>query len=1201
VGSGTLKGTITDNENGEPLPFVNIVIFLNGNQVTGGNTDFDGKYSVKPINPGTYDVLFSYVGYASKQVSGVKINSNKITFLDQKLESGIQLEEVEVVTYQVPLIDKDGGASGGTVTREDIDKMPGRSATALATTVAGASTAGTENGGVSIRGARTSSTWFYIDGIKVRGSSNLPKSAVEEISVMTGGIPANIGDATGGVINISLRSSSSSYSGGVELISSGFKSGTTARGLDRYGYNLVEGSLSGPLVFKKDADGNKERPLLGFFISGNYTNIVDPRPNYDGVWRVKEDTRQELFDNPLRQNVAADGSVNGALYNADFLTADDFERVPTRLNVGRQNANAVAKIDVNTTQTMSLTFGATGAYSKYHENTRVNQMMNWQNNVERIDFDWRVYGKFSQRFVDEEENASVLSNVFYSVMVDYTKTYLKQQDDTHKDDYFKYGHVGTFDVLQQNTYQYDFLTQAMNHVGFEDTLVVFTPSEFNPDLAAVNNQYFNLFDDEPYDSEDLGPYSTLLEVQNGNALLNGATPPQTYALWNYQGAQGNTYNIQDESQFRVSAIGSADIGDHALQVGFEYEQRKDSRFALSPRGLWTAARLYANSHIKELDANSFEITYPQGTLPYITYDRLIGNGQFEFDYRLREALGLDPNGNDFINTDALDPSLYTLDMFGADDLLNQGNNYVVYYGYDHTGKKVSGRPTLEDFFTETNDLGYRTRPRGAYEPIYMAGYLMDKFAFDDIIFNVGVRVDRFDANQKVLKDPYVVGEALTAGEVGDVGGNDALHPSNIGEDYVVYVDDGENPTGITGYRDGNTWYDATGAEIENPDLIASSNGFPVPLLIGGPSADLTSNAFQDYEPQVNVMPRINFSFPISDEALFFAHYDILTQRPTGRNIFNPVDYLFIESQNNLINNPNLKPEKTIDYELGFQQKLSKSSSLKVSAFYRELRDQVQVRNFTGAYPRPYRAYGNLDFGTVKGLTVSYDLRRTGNIWIKAAYTLQFADGTGSTDQTALALINSGLPNLRTVAPFNYDQRHRVNLTIDYRYGEGKDYNGPVWFGKQVFANTGVNFISILGSGTPYTASTIPYPTQITGGPGAATEGSINGSRLPWSFQLDLNLDRNFLLKFGEGETAKTTNLNVYLWVANLLNTKNIQSVYRYTGTHDDDGYLAAAQYQPTINSQNNPDSFRQYYDMKDDNPANLGRPRTIRLGIRLDF
>ncbi len=73
---------------------------------------------------------------------------------------------------------------------------------------------------------------------------------------------------------------------------------------------------------------------------------------------------------------------------------------------------------------------------------------------------------------------------------------------------------------------------------------------------------------------------------------------------------------------------------------------------------------------------------------------------------------------------------------------------------------------------------------------------------------------------------------------------------------------------------------------------------------------------------VNVMPRVAFSFPISDVANFFAHYDILTQRPAGfgNNLFLPLDYMFIQSRiGQVLNNPNLclRKKKTTDYELGF--------------------------------------------------------------------------------------------------------------------------------------------------------------------------------------------------------------------------------------------------------------------------------------------
>ncbi|MGB1364638.1 MAG: carboxypeptidase regulatory-like domain-containing protein [Flavobacteriales bacterium] len=1216
VGAGTLKGRITDFDTKESLPFASVILFLNGNQVAGTNTDFDGEYTIKPIQPGTYDVLFSFVGYQSKKVTGVKITANKIQFVNGELGAGVMMEEAEVVEYSVPLIDKDGGASGGTVSREDIDKLPGRSATSIASTVAGASTAGT-GGGVSIRGARTSSTWYYIDGIKVRGSSALPKSAIEEVQVVTGGIPANIGDATGGVINISLRNSSRTWFGGGELITSGLPTETSAIGLDKFGYNLAEGSVSGPIAWRKNEKGEKTDPLLGLFLSGNYTYQKDTRPTFGGVYRMTDSARAQILAEPLRQNVSSSGEINGALYNADFLTPDAFERTPTRLNNANQSANLVAKIDVNTNETTSLTFGATAALGRANEFDRGRSLMNWENNNQTTSLDWRGYVKFSQRFADEEgsESSGGLKNVFYSIMADYSQSYFKREDASHGDDFFKYGHVGTFDVYQQNSYEYNDLTGRFVHNGWEDTLVTYTASPYNPELAAINNQYFNLFESEPYNPFVDGPYESLLTVQNGNALLNGQSPNSTYGLWSYFGTQGNSYNISNNSQFRVSAAGSADIGDHALQMGFEYEQRRDAFFSLGPVGLWTLARLTTNSHIKEIDATDSLVTNV-GTDYYVTYGRLIGDNQFEFDANLRGALNAAED--ELINIDAIDPEFFTLDMFGADDLLNQGSNYVTYSGYDPYGNKVNDRPTIEEFFNKTNDAGYNTRPIGAYEPIYIAGYIMDKFTFDDIIFNVGLRVDRFDANQPVLKDPYVVGQSYTVGDIQGADGEgiistlsgNAFIPENIGDDFAVYVDALEGPGSIVGFRDGDTWYNSVGTEITDPDVLAVNTAYPAPWLkpndnaTGDDPFELTSEAFRDYDPAVNIMPRISFSFNISDEAVFFAHYDILTQRPTSSNRFSPIDYLFLESRNNLISNPDLRPEKTIDYELGFQQVLTKTSSLKISAYYKEMRDMIQVRNFTGAYPRPYKAFGNLDFGTVKGFTVGYDMRRTGNVRLNANYTLQFADGTGSTTQTALALINAGLPNLRSINPFNYDQRHRIVANVDYRYGAGEEYNGPVVkFGgkeRQLFANTGLNVIANLGSGTPYTASTIATP--ITGEISPSTEGSINGSRLPWQFSLDANLDRNFTLTYGgEGDAAKTTNLNLYLWIGNVLNTRNINSVYRFTGVADDDGYLAAAQYQPLINSQNDPNAFRNYYSMFVDNPFNLGLPRTVRLGLKFDF
>jgi hypothetical protein len=1232
VGAGSLKGTITDAKSGEPLPFVNVLIENKGTQVAGGATDFDGVYLIKPVEPGTYDVSFSYVGYQPVKQTGVVVNGNKITFLDIKMESGLELKEFKIVKYQVPLIEKDGGASGGTVTRDQISKMPGRTANSIASTVAGASTAGT-GGGISIRGARTENTYYYIDGVKVPAGAGtgLPKSAIEEVQVITGGVPANYGDVTGGVINITTRGPSRTYFGGLEYLTSGWKLGddiTDVVGLDAYAYNQVEASISGPLFFKKDSVGNKTRPLLGFFLSGQYTNAVDEDPQYVNDPRVKPEVRDRLIAEPLTVRDVAGQPT--AFYNTNYLTGEDLEELRTRQNAQRESYLASGKFDITTTPTVNLTLGGSFEYVKQQDYNRNNSLLNAANNNRSRDLTWRGFVRFTQRFNARQEDETgdagttkqSIKNAFYSVQFDYSRFDSRDEDPVHQDRLFDYGYLGKFETYRMNNYTFNPDLESFEQDGWRDTLVTFVPADLNPELAAITDQYFQLFEQEPFNifdpTADDGPYTNFNSIQAGQGLLNGQGPDNVYGLYNNVGSLANNYRRRQTDQMRISATGSADIGQHAVSVGIEYEQVTGRDYNLAPVGLWGTARLLTNNHIREIDGSQSTINYIFGQYPFIDHPRLNDQGgQAYFDEQLRLALGLDPNGDDFINLDAIDPSLLSIDMFSADELIRGGENVFTattglinsYYGYDHMGNKLTGRPSLDDFFNDVDANGNHTRLQAPFQPIYMAGYVMDKFAFDDIIFNVGVRVDRYDANQSVLKDPYLQQNAYTAGSAvrdGNIQDQLNVRPDNIGDDFVVYVDNFDQPLNVVGYRDGDDWYNAVGERINDPAILRSSSGIQ-PYLIGRgdegqlAGSKLNQNAFRDYEPVVNVMPRVAFSFPISDEAVFFAHYDVLTQRPTSASRLDLLNYAYIETTGNTVNNPDLKPTKTIDYELGFQQVLTKSSSLKISAFYRELRDMIQIRNMTEAWPRSYKTFDNIDFGTVKGFTVTYDLRRTGNVWMRAAYTLQFADGTGSDPNTSLALVNSGQPNLRTIAPLNFDQRHKFQLTTDFRYGRGKDYNGPMLFGKPILQSTGVNVVTLLGSGTPYSASS----RIINEGEGTGSHslnGQINGNRLPWQFTMDLQLDRDVPLSFGKGEDkAKSANLNIYLLVTNVLNTRNITGVWRGTGAPDDDGYLAAPEYQDAINGQVSSESYRDLYAVKVNTPANFGAPRTIRLGLRFDF
>ena len=174
-GPATLEGRVYDNATNEPLPFVNVVLMDGEKMVNGASTDFDGFYTIKPVPAGYYTLRCTYVGYNPINISGVRLQEGNITTQNLALVGGVDLEEV-VVQYQMPMVDADQTSSGGVI---EMNRMPSRSVNSIASTVAGVSSRGSD-GSVNIRGSRSGGEFVYIDGIKVRGSQNLPKSAIVE-------------------------------------------------------------------------------------------------------------------------------------------------------------------------------------------------------------------------------------------------------------------------------------------------------------------------------------------------------------------------------------------------------------------------------------------------------------------------------------------------------------------------------------------------------------------------------------------------------------------------------------------------------------------------------------------------------------------------------------------------------------------------------------------------------------------------------------------------------------------------------------------------------------------------------------------------------------------------------------------------------------------------------------------------------------
>ena len=550
-------------------------------------------------------------------------------------------------------------------------------------------------------------------------------------------------------------------------------------------------------------------------------------------------------------------------------------------------------------------------------------------------------------------------------------------------------------------------------------------------------------------------------------------------------------------------------------------------------------------------------------------------------------------------------------MFSAAELINRPG-LINYSGFDYLGNKLGTDVRFEDFFTSRDSEGKRSFVVAPQQPVYGAFFLQDKFSYKDIIFRLGLRVDYYDANTKVMRDPYALYEIEKAKDYYSRIGKD--QPTSVGDDYNVYVSSDESDA-LVAFRKGDQWFQPNGTAVSGGNIIyqgglvfpsyvgkiRNSNNARV-LKIQDPNFD-PGTSFVDYKPQINFMPRLAFSFPISDDAGFFAHYDVLYQRPPSNSFATGLDYYFFEDISRFggapFDNPNLRPVRTVDYEVGFQQKVSETMAVKFSAYYKELKDLIQQRVLANvASPvNTYRLYDNLDFGTVKGFSFSLDKRRTNNLEINATYTLQFADGSGSDANSSNGINNRG--PIRNLIPLSFDERHRITAVIDYRYGTGKAYNGPKIGKVNILEDFGVNLTAFLVSGQPYTRNTTP---QSLGGSGFA--GSINGARLPWNFTVDLNVQKRFPMTINKTSNKKLW-FNAYVRVQNVFDIRNVVNLYKYSNDPDNDGFLQSSfgqdRIKGVVDTGRNVDAFLDAYSWRLLAPGNYTLPRRLYVGVIMDF
>ncbi len=201
--TGKIAGFVTDSE-GEPLPGVTIII----QGTTKGNaSELDGYYQILNVEPGTYTIRASFVGFSTVVISNVEVNIDLTTNVDIVMnEEAIEGEEIVVVAEQ-PVVKKDVSSSQALISREDIDALPVASVTQVIGLQAGVE-------GLSIRGSGSDEVAFNLNGFTLRSGrdnsafTGISVTSIQSVQVQTGGFNAEYGNLRSGLINVSSKEGS---------------------------------------------------------------------------------------------------------------------------------------------------------------------------------------------------------------------------------------------------------------------------------------------------------------------------------------------------------------------------------------------------------------------------------------------------------------------------------------------------------------------------------------------------------------------------------------------------------------------------------------------------------------------------------------------------------------------------------------------------------------------------------------------------------------------------------------------------------------------------------------------------------------------------------------------------------------------------------------------------------------------------------
>jgi outer membrane receptor protein involved in Fe transport len=269
-------------------------------------------------------------------------------------------------------------------------------------------------------------------------------------------------------------------------------------------------------------------------------------------------------------------------------------------------------------------------------------------------------------------------------------------------------------------------------------------------------------------------------------------------------------------------------------------------------------------------------------------------------------------------------------------------------------------------------------------------------------------------------------------------------------------------------------------------------------------------------------PRLGVSYPITATGALYFSYGHFYQMPGLGNLYANSDYYILRNLQSgntsygVMGNPDIKPEFTTQYEFGFKQQFGQSLGVDLSVFYKDIRDLLGVEFIDTYADSRYARFTNVDFGSVYGIRLAVDQRFTEAFSVSLNYTYQNAMGNASDPhETANRAAAGEDPRPRQV-PFDWDQRHTMNIATTVN-----DHDN-------LLATCIVRF----GSGSPYTPSV---------GSGFGAQLEKNSSPKPTWVTVDLRAQTPFHIG--------TFTLNAFLRVFNLFDARYANGfVFSTTGS-----------------------------------------------------